>query len=448
MTALARASVASLLLLLAACPTPIGERAPGGVTGLSIGALAVDPRTETTYVVRRSEGAQRLLAVRDDGSVSEVDEIAGADARLTFSEAGAVLTSTIDDHTEARLFGRESFELLESRAFSLPIRGFTTSSSGRFLASVGGLGNDVPVALLDASTLAGSATATTSVSVQLTWLAGRDVLLARSVTPRDDGSYVVRLRAWDVARVAEALFVTEEDGFWRGPTLDLSVATVGSAPGLVASPDDARAALDLVVRGESDDSLAWIVRVVDLASGEQRTVADVAGPLVFTPDGSTLIAFEAPATSSGASTEQRLVAIDVETLVVRPLDLTSNGPAFFYTAAQHWMLIATVEDDYTLNTVLYDLEMGVAVDVGSDLFARQFVHRDGELWALSATGLDRIPLASGISTPVPLSFASANLNILPRRDRIVLDDVADASSLHFFDPESVTVSSTAILVAP
>jgi hypothetical protein len=56
-----------------------------------------------------------------------------------------------------------------------------------------------------------------------------------------------------------------------------------------------------------------------------------------------------------------------------------------------------------------------------------------------------VPLASGLRAHVPLTFAPLSLNILPRHDRLVLDDIDDRATLRFLDPEAERVTLTATL---
>ncbi len=69
----------------------------------------------------------------------------------------------------------------------------------------------------------------------------------------------------------------------------------------------------------------------------------------------------------------------------------------------------------------------------------------GELWVVDQAGLSRITLMSGALDAIPLSFVPGHLNILPRHDRLVMDDVANDAALHFFDPAARAVTSTVML---
>jgi hypothetical protein len=448
----ARLGVALAGLFVLGCPSAFGPRVPGETTWLDVGALAVEPSTETTYVLRGrtlagEARAGTVLSITPEGVVTPLTTIASDESALVaFTAEGTLVLAARAGQTRLLRFDPASAALELERSMPVAMSWPLVSPSGHFVASGGSdPGTGAPVTLLAADTLVGSAQASEATNVSLAWLHARDVLVALISTEQGDGTSTTRLAWWDATQIEAERFATL-DGIWGSPLFDLQLERGHVVTGWVVSPDDAYVAIALATPAMDGSVTDPRVRLVSLETGSARELEGVGAPLAFTADGSTLVGVRedasAPAPSSGG-----LVTVDVESFATDVLDvLRRDSPPFFVTSEGHWVLATVV--DSTIETVLYDLESGEASPLGLDARFGQLVTRRGELWVVASGQLHRVPLASGMRAHVPLTFAPRSLNILPRHDRLVLDDADDRATLRFFDPEAERVTLTATLPTP
>lgn len=437
---------------LAGCP--VLDRTPGGTTWLGWGALAVDPWTENTYVLRSDAmGCQsRLFAVAPGGGIARTVTDLGCrgSVRVVFATGGLLVISEADGADRVDAFDRTTLEPIGSLEPSSYLAHAEVSPSGRFVVSLAveaSLARQLEI--IDTPTLTSTLASPLGLA-QVGWLPDRDGLLLTTVSGSDAVGYEVRLRGWNASTLASAGFPALADGSWADPFFDLTVAGWAAGWGhLVASPDGRTVALPVQRRDAT--GTAWVggLLFIDLETRVQRAVIDVAGGASFTPDGTTLVTLRyVPSSEPGAPAAGfRFVVIDVETLAERELDPLEAGTPLFFVAREGQFMLVTLHDATTprRTTVLYDLASGEATPLDPAVSLGEHVSRAGEIWIASDGALHRLPLMSGGLEPVELPFSPLHLNVLPLRDRLVMDDAMDTGAIHFFDPEALVVAGRATL---
>src|SRR5690242_2668155 len=110
-------AIAATLLTTACTGFSLGEHNAGGDTYLADGSLAVDDRTEVSFVLnnytdeKTLDETSLLRAVNPDtGLVSEVADLSGrTDERILFPASGVLVMSEKDNKDELLLLDKDTF---------------------------------------------------------------------------------------------------------------------------------------------------------------------------------------------------------------------------------------------------------------------------------------------------------------------------------------------------
>ncbi len=469
-----RASFLSFVLLaapLTGCAgLTIGESIPGQDTYLEYGDIAVDDRTDTSFVLATAGATADDRSPRkilygvdpDTGVAREASDLTdGSDARILFPDSGVLVLS--EHH------GRDHLELLDARTFApvaardadVRYRGARLSASRRWIAAADDTSARSPLHLIDAA----SPDLTTRLIphdgdwLEATWLHEQDRLFAivfhGTSDPSSSGSGAAgthaRILSWSLDQLEDADFKADESGHWAEPELEIPLPGVTSDERfsftwIGVSPDDRWVVFPVLrVEGERIHELI----VLDTRSGEIRTVPGAMGPVGFTPDSSTLISYDNSPASAAGEVDQRLLLIDIETLEVDPQEVPIDGAVQFFVSHQgNFVVAASNLGDQRLTLVDVD-EGGQTQMPGPEVGLWEIVSRTdaGELWLVDDQALYRLDLFEGRFDAVPTPFAPEHINLLPNRDRLVLDD-ALSPELHFLDPDTLETTLRAELPDP
>ena len=431
----------------------LGENTPGGDTWLEGGAIAVDDRSETAFVLTTEtpqvSGATARKVLRavgaDDGRVSEVADLTGrADPRILFPASGVLVMSepAAGGDDELRLLDPQTFEETKRVVASGRYHGTRMAPSRRFIAVADNDAALAPIHVVDAATLEQRVIPHGGDWLEAMWLHGRDELHA--IVFEDDASGPrARLLAWDVAALSAQGFPTGEGGLWADPRLDVSVDDIAadfafSFTWVGVSPDD-RWVVHPVQRRAADGTSAHELLVLEVETGAVRSVPNAKGPVGFTPDGSTIVSYADVGDGTG---DQRLLLVDVETLEVDEQDVPiTGGLSYFVSREGNFVVVGSSGGGQRL--VLYDVDSGTQTQMdGPGVGLYEFVSRVGhdEIWLVDDQALYRLHFAEARFELVPTSFAPEHIAILPSRDRLVLDDARGEPKLVYFDPETRAVT--------
>jgi hypothetical protein len=456
--------LASLACLLSGCTGLAFASSPGGdgpSSSLSTGGIAVDPRTETAFVLRTassnlstpgsggdagSPGGPVYAIAPDTGDVTklvdlstyqEVGVIFPEDSVLVVAEEGTGGGSTLmrfDDTTLAKT---------NTMNTSAQYWGTRTSPSGKYLAVADNSQVYPPIHVIDTNTLDPHVLAAGGLTLEAMWLRTTDTLIAAYFPAGDDEIGSGRLVAFSIPDLAAKGFPTGTDGMWSSATLDVTVPNVGfdelfSYTWVGISPDDSLAVFPVLTGPASATSgLTHELLVMSTSDGSIRTVPNAYGPVGFTPDGTTIVSYNY--TAGGAS---ELLLVDAKTLVATKAPIPSGAaPSYYVTSEGNNVVIASNLGSTAL--VVYDVSNHTLEKVGAPpLGLNDFVERTGfdQLWLVD-DGLYDLDFAKGTLSSVALSFTPLNVDILPKRDLLVLDD-ANSGDIRYFDPSTLSVTRT------
>ncbi len=439
-------------------------RAPGSSTELDprdfrsgplqTGAIAVDPTTETTFVIsaQREEGegwSRRsvLLAVHpDDGRVQVVRSL-GADYNhsIHFVEDGVVLQAS----RSLTLYDPQSLQERRVYAHRETLGVAVVSPRRRLLAMRDG-GGGVQVRTSDLS--AGTNIAFRQSVQAMAWTHQTDRIVGFSYSP------------WMLSGArsthVEVIEASAPEGQEPRRVLDVTIPATGLRYGsfldfegnLVVSPDDRYAVLTLRHFTAPDDTDGQLrLYFVDLRSGVVTTT-EGRGPVGFTADGATAIGFLTDSSSARAPTQ--LLVIDAATMRHDRFPLPLYGaPSFFTTRSGHRVVVGGIDDNARVQ--LFDLARRQMISLdGPSVGLGSFVVRelDDSLYALHAAyddgdALHQISLATRRVERIGLGWEAANLNLLPRRDLLVFD-VPGRNRLRYWSPATRQVVREVPLPAP
>ncbi|MBX7191880.1 MAG: hypothetical protein K1X94_07470 [Sandaracinaceae bacterium] len=461
-------AAAVVLADLACTGASSGEVRPGMATWLEGGAIAVEPGSETAYVLRtRREMApgggapreidKRLFAVSpDDASVREVADLLGyGDVRVVFPRDSILLFAQQGERDELRLLDRAGERTLATRTSTTWYWGTRVAPSGDFVVVADNAGEHFPLHVISIPSLAIETVPHDGAWLEAMWLNGGDRLAAIVFYDPYTRSQRARILVWDMRGVAEGGFATDDTGLWPSPVHDILVPGVSydfffSYTWIGVAPDDSRVVFPVLRAANDVYDGAHELLVLDMADGTTASVPDAYGPVAFTPDSSSIVSYRY-ADQIGSSQSQ-LLLIDAETLEVdpHPIELPAYDsthwptPTFFVSHAGHWILIAGSFGDQQL--VLFDTDANAQTQLGGPtIFLGNFASRDehSEIW-ISSSGLHRLDLETTSLETIPLDFELGTLNILPRHDWLVLSEPAN-ERVHFWDPDTRTTVRTATL---
>ncbi len=459
----------------------------------ALSAIAVDERDETAYVAQSfpTRADRKDLdggVLPDDLSVKTLYAVrVGAteavgimrldgfqDTRVLFPSVGVMLatnratpstTSLVSCETRLALWtvGATSFPRTRLSATCLNVDAL--SPSRRLATSYYGDEDHLrALGLVDPSTLFFAPLDGISADGEVegaAWLHQRDGLV--TVASRS-GSYRVDL--WDLSAIASANFspastpihATRESG----ASFSIDTTTEGRPSALRISPDDRLAALSSTynsagIRFAGEAPPVPSLHLIDLSSGAQREVAGVVGPVGFSPDNSTVVAWRstrdegssAPLLDGGRRPSgAALVFIDRVTFARTEVALPVSDPLLlFVTRTGHRVIVSVLAPQGEL--LLYDMQMGRVSGAARPVPAfDHFVSRDDgrELW-LADDGLWRVSLLDDSIERVAIGWDPDQINLLPHSDLLVLSRPFE-NAISFWSPTARATQRTVRLPVP
>jgi hypothetical protein len=466
-------AIAATLLTTACTGFSLGENNAGGDTYLENGSLAVDDRTENSFILNNYTDKEQnetslLRAIHPDtGLVSEVTDLTGRnDARILFPTSGVLVMSEKDSKDELLLLDKDTFAEKQREPIDVRYHGTRMSPSRDWIA-VADNTNPVtaPIHIIDSEILARRVIPHNGDWLEAMWKNQSDELFAivfynMTEDPNQpDQKPYARILSWSMADVVAGQFEPDAEGFWPNRKLDIQVPNVTgdflfSFTWVGISPDDKWAAFP-VRETDANTPEEYALIVLDTATGEIRMVPDAKGPVGFTPDSSTIVSYDDKGSQNGPDgktpddeVDQRLLLLDVATLEPDPQDVDiSGGLSYFISRDGNFVVVASNWGDEQL--VFYDLDNDTTSQMaGPAIGLTEFVSRKGknELWLVdepSQAGdpsLYKIDMNAGELSSIETGYDVQRINILPQHDWLVLSDVPESGQVprvHFFDPTSL-----------
>ena len=427
---------------------------PAGKIRVAVAAAGVNFADLIQRVVREAtvDGAsdRTLVAVHPDtGVVRPVADLAGrTDARILFPSSGVLLMSEEGGHDRLDLLDASTFAVKKSESLDVRYHGTRMSPGRGYVAVADNTSEHAPIHLIDASTLERHVMPHDGDWLEAMWMNQRDTLMAivfYDAMASGDAPHA-RILSWDVAGLQASGFVRDDAGFWTNRKMDIEVPHVKpdmmfSFTWVGVSPDDGVAVFP-VLGVDPAGTETHTLLVLDIGTGEIRTVANAKGPVGFTPDGSTIVSY----TEVADSTDQQLLLIDADTLDVDPQDVPIDGGITYFVSREgNYVVVGSNWGGQRL--VLYDVDSDQVTEMdGPGIGLNEFVSRlgHGELWLVDEQVLYKVDLNAGTLEGVPTAFAPEHINRLPTHDWLVLDD-AQTPTMVFFDPDSASTISSVTL---
>jgi DNA-binding beta-propeller fold protein YncE len=449
MNRLASRAVVALFVPLAACTgATLGEKNPGADTHLEYGAIAVDDRSDTCFVLQSREAdgveSKSLVAVHPDTETARtvLDLTGRNDARILFPKSGILVMSESGEKDRLDLLDPTTFQPLESASPGVRYHGTRMSPSREHIVVADNTSEHAPLHVIDAATLSREILPHDGDWLEAMWMNGRDTLLAVVFYDMFGTAPRARILSWNVSDVVAAGFARDEAGFWTKRILDIDVPDTNpdmlfSFTWVGVSPDDRHAVFPVIGKDEIGADRHELL-VLSTETGEVRKVPDAKGPVGFTPDGSTIVSY-----TGAESVDQSLLLINADTLEKDVQDVPIDGGITYFVSHEgNYVVVASNWGDQRL--ALFDVDNGKVTEmVGPAVGLNEFVSRlgHGELWLVDQQALFRLDLNAGELETVNTSFAPEHINILRGRDWLVLDD-ARSDQLFFFDPGDKSTVAT------
>lgn len=465
-----------------------GENSAGSDTFLGFGAIAVDHLTDTVFLLQRSAqpasdatgdasptppAKARLVGVREDGTAKALVALDGAtDVRLLFPSAGVLLMSEHEGQDSLRLLDRGSLEVLKKVETDARYHGTRLSASRRWVAVADNAGAGAPIHIIDSENLQAREVPHGGAWLEAMWLRKSDSLTAAvfETGPLSGKVGKVRLHMWSIASLQSNQFAVGEAGVWTGveKSFDLGEGMpglIGTMSWISVSPTDASLAVPLL-RAESLDASGKAEKVraelavVDLQAGEVHAVPDAFGPVSYTADGSTIVAFRPvqPAASGGSTsggaqgdaptpaTQRELVLVHLPSMATETVAVPVPGLlSFFVSHAGSWVVMTTT--DAGSGYLLHDLATGKTTQLStSGGSLASFVSRPPHdtLYLLDGSKLDKLSLTEGTVKNLPLPFVPGQINYLPGKDLLVVSE-KQADTVHFLSPVDGSIVYSSVL---
>jgi len=443
----------------------LGENLPGSDVYLGDGSIAVDDVTETSFVLASQDSStaadgtttaskQTLFAVTPElGIVRTAADLSDrTDPRLLFPNSGLLIMSELDGKDRLDLLDR--ITLVPQKSVEMPVRyhGTRMSPSRSFVAVADNTSIKAPIHIIETDTLETHIIPHDGEWLEAMFMHQTDTLVAVVFYDMDKSSAKARLLSWSMNDVRSAGYMPDATGFWAKPTMDIEVPGVTgdfifSFTWVGVSPNDKQLVFP-VRKVETDANMnltySYELLVVDPLTQEVRTVPGAQGPVGFTPDSSTIVSYG----DKDMNGNQELWLVDAATLNVDPEPVTlEGGISYFLSNDGNFVVIAGA--DGKQNLVLYDLDKDTSTQMaGPAMNLYEFVSRPAhkEMWIVNDKSLFQLDLAGAQLNTVPTTFAPEHINVLPKRDKLVLDD-ATTNNLIFFDPTTKQVSMTVELPA-
>jgi len=377
----------------------------------------VVPDRKTVWGMRAGETVPELL----------LDVTGHDDVRLLDTASGLLLMGQLSDEQEALyVLDHHSLEVTAQREVDARYWGTRTAPSRRYVVVADNAHPQLPLTVIDPDTLTTASVQDIEGWGEAMWAQQRDRLAAITW---DDEFEEARLQVWDFT--STGLVAKGEPGpggrtaSMPAPMTDVSVDALplfGMGFTWIGwHPDDALVAFP-VVDMDGDHELL----LLDVDSGEVRHVPDAAGPVSFTPDGSTLVAWD-------PQRDTELVLVDPVTLETERFPLTLEGtPSWFVSHDGNQVVVADAFGEDQLQII--DLDTGASTTLDARLPLSTMTVREGhdEVW-LTHEGLWRIDLVDAVAEEVPLDWTPEHVVWMPDSDLLYLDD-AQRPRMVFWDP--------------
>ncbi|MDC3962876.1 hypothetical protein [Polyangium jinanense] len=451
----------STLALTGCTGLALGENNPGQDTWLGNGAIAVDDRTETSFVLASDTEdpaqpekipASTLFAIDPDtGLVREAANLTGRDdPRLLFPASGLLVMSEESEKDRLDLFDQETLALKKSVELDIRYHGTRMSPSRSFIGVADNTSEKFPIHVIEADTLDRHVIPHDGEWLEAVFLNKSDTLVAIVFYDQGKPTPRARLLGWSMQELAIAGYPLGPTGFWAAPVFDIEVPGIAwdlssSFTWIGTSPDDKYIVFPVrKAEVQPDDKIVYTheLLVLDPGTKELREVPGARGPVGFTPDGSTIVSYG----DQDMNGNQELWLVDAETLEVDPEPVTiEGGISYFVSRDGNFIVVASSNGEQQL--VLYDVDQDRSTQMeGPGVGLEEFVSRVGrkEMWIVDNQSLFRLDLAAGEIAEVETTFTPEHVNILPTRDRLVLDD-ADSNDIVFFDPNDKSVKTIVAL---
>ncbi len=428
-----------VVLLAPACGGFAPDSEPGGdgpASSVGTGGIAVDPRTENIFALRGaiSGTAQNdVYAIApDSGQITPLIALAPqADVRVLFPRNSVmVIAEPGAGTTQLARFDANTLAMTNKATTTAQFWGTRTSPTGTYVAVGDSSTQEVPIDVIEADTLAIHPLPYAGQELEALWLRNSDELAVIVFDQPADTIGNARILVWSMPDLMTSGFVPASDGVgWANPIVNITVPNVGfdfffSYTFIAVSPDDHYAVFPVQTANDGHELL-----VLDLTTKSLRTVDNALGPVGFTPDSSTIVSYRA----------QQLLFVDVQTLQTTPFAVPEGLPNYFVTREGSYVVIAPTDFESGSLTI-YDYATQKSETVGTTTMdLDNFVSRVGhdELWLVENQGLAgelyRLNFVTGALDQIQLAWNPRDINILPTRDRLVLDDTA-SGSVRLYDP--------------
>ncbi|MGM0556017.1 MAG: hypothetical protein ACQEVA_06545 [Myxococcota bacterium] len=533
------ATLLSMTLMAAATTcegTTLGENEAGESTFLddgrfegerltATGSIAVEPESETSFVVQRirrnsevssfsDDVDKRLLAVHPDGRVDVALDVTGAeDIRMVFPQDRILVMAEYGGQDTLYLLDEHDYQLIDTVETQAHYHGTRLSPSGRFLAVAENDDEHAPIHVIDTVTLERVRIDHQGEWLEAMWTAKDDRLVGYVDHEDDDIELMhwwfdpnefagprterVDFESGDAPRVADDPVAFEQQPDQRRRLSGFKSDFLFSMTWITVDPTGEFASFPVRKVGE-DGNFTYTLIVWRLDDGSIRQFEDTQGPAAFTPDGSTLVG-HGVGEEDGART---LRVIDLESGDVHVERIPGIGsPSYFVTPDGNRVIVASTVWDDGGDMVLYDIdnlratrtqrdsdtgstddlqiprarfnqhfsaERALRMDEATANASRlenleidaddgptvlediegglgEFVTRiaGGEIW-MADEGLYRLDYLNGAHEEIEVAATPKHINLLPRRDLLIVDD-ADSASLLFVAPDERAVVGSAEL---
>lgn len=454
-------------LLSAGCTgLSFGEKTAGSDTYLEGGAIAVDDRTETSFVLHRATkttdaeagptttSIEAIFAVSPDGSqIDKVQDMAERnDVRILFPESGIMLMSELNGKDRLQLFDNKTFAEKSSSDLSIRYHGTRMSPSRKWIAVADNTSEKAPIHIINGATLETTVVPHQGEWLEAMWMHQNDELLAIVFYEQNSMNPSARILSWSMDSVASGGFKPDlMTGYWAAPKLDITLPATAadflfSFTWVGISPDDKYAVFP-VRKPDGQGNFSYQLIVVETATGTMNTIDNAKGPVGFTPDGLTIVSYRDVETPNGFN--QELLLIDMATLTPDPVTVPlEGGITYFVSHAGNYIVVASSSANQRL--VLHDVDQNKTTQMdGPGIGLNEFVSRtaQNELWLVDSQALFRLDMVQATFESVPTSFIPAHINLLPKKDELVLGGDGDAK-LYFFSPSTKEITATAALPMP
>ena len=284
--------------LVAGCTGLALQSGPGGdgvSASLSTGGIAVDPRTETTFVLgalppRMPErGAERSCLCHRPRfgrphiphRISRIRQNPRRFPKSSCSSSGRIFAAGTGD-TLMR-FDESNARDDNLGADDRPVLGNAYLAERAVRRGRRQLPSHSPHPPHRGRFTRGPCRAVERGRAQAMWLHASDTLVAAYFTAGADAIGTGRFVGWSIPALEAQAFPIGKDGFWAAPSFDVTVQNVGfdlffSYTWVGISPDDSTAVFPVITQAASGGTISHELVVVDSATGGTQTVPNAYGP--------------------------------------------------------------------------------------------------------------------------------------------------------------------------